>query len=544
MNTKATTDSPFPVPWFSAFFNGPPMRTLAEWAIYDIIIAIREKPDWQTKYKDDAIFNKWKGEFEAQVSEKVVNLVGQEGIDGLFDFVKKDLEWFEKFPSKVAGFDDFSIEFDHMICSSNKAISEEVKKDLQQKAQQLYDLFDELDYHPNSDEKVVDLVHPSLYLLEYGVTPILVDGKVEVLKFDKDRVTKVKAGVDSWGVSSLFQWIPALFELKDGRYKIASYINNLHPKDYESLYETIEDIFNLSIPGLNYTLSRYACGLDNRIKYPTDIYEKGYRELEQKYFDSYDDDLNRMDYEEDVMSRRSEFVKPLDLKYVPPKESDFNLNKFDNLKVIVKMANIELTPEKPTYDGGSWHIEGCINEDIVATILYYYDVENITESKLSFNMAFDDPPYEQNDDFYCKHLFDLHDEGSLQRGLGSVTINEGKLLIFPNGYQHHVDAFELKDKTKPGYRKILCYFLVDPHNDVVISSKDVPPQQAGEKWQSLVDNSILLQIGELGEEHTPKPLETAKTIRGEFMEDRGKHYIEEDEYTDMPYLRKFSLCEH
>ncbi|KAL4954350.1 hypothetical protein BDW69DRAFT_163253 [Aspergillus filifer] len=29
-----------------------------------------------------------------------------------------------------------------------------------------------------------------------------------------------------------------------------------------------------------------------------------------------------------------------------------------NLQVIVKLANIELTPKKPRYEGGSWHIEG------------------------------------------------------------------------------------------------------------------------------------------------------------------------------------------
>lgn len=28
------------------------------------------------------------------------------------------------------------------------------------------------------------------------------------------------------------------------------------------------------------------------------------------------------------------------------------------LQVIVKLANIHLTPEKPRYDGGSWHVEG------------------------------------------------------------------------------------------------------------------------------------------------------------------------------------------
>jgi len=32
--------------------------------------------------------------------------------------------------------------------------------------------------------------------------------------------------------------------------------------------------------------------------------------------------------------------------------------KDQGLQVIVKLANIELTPRKPTYIGGSWHVEG------------------------------------------------------------------------------------------------------------------------------------------------------------------------------------------
>jgi hypothetical protein len=28
------------------------------------------------------------------------------------------------------------------------------------------------------------------------------------------------------------------------------------------------------------------------------------------------------------------------------------------LQIVVKLANIELTPEKPMYEGGTWHVEG------------------------------------------------------------------------------------------------------------------------------------------------------------------------------------------
>jgi hypothetical protein len=74
----------------------------------------------------------------------------------------------------------------------------------------------------------------------------------------------------------------------------------------------------------------------------------------------------------------------------------FNKVSFANsrLQVIVKAAEIRLTPERPQYpgaiatsclfvikiepsrqsSGGTRHIEGMKNEDIIATMIYYYDV--------------------------------------------------------------------------------------------------------------------------------------------------------------------------
>ena len=37
---------------------------------------------------------------------------------------------------------------------------------------------------------------------------------------------------------------------------------------------------------------------------------------------------------------------------------------FGRLQIIIKLANIHLTPEKPEYEGGSWHIEGMANESM------------------------------------------------------------------------------------------------------------------------------------------------------------------------------------
>ena len=42
-----------------------------------------------------------------------------------------------------------------------------------------------------------------------------------------------------------------------------------------------------------------------------------------------------------------------------------NLRKdYRRLQIIVKLANIHLTPEKPRYEGGSWHVEGQLNENM------------------------------------------------------------------------------------------------------------------------------------------------------------------------------------
>ena len=47
------------------------------------------------------------------------------------------------------------------------------------------------------------------------------------------------------------------------------------------------------------------------------------------------------------------------------KKGPLDLRKeYRQLQIIVKLANIHLTPEKPDYEGGSWHVEGQLNENM------------------------------------------------------------------------------------------------------------------------------------------------------------------------------------
>lgn len=156
----------------------------------------------------------------------------------------------------------------------------------------------------------------------------------------------------------------------------------------------------------------------------------------------------------------------------------------DGLQIIFKLANIHLIPEKPTYDGGTWHIEGELNERICATVLYYYGQDNITDSYLAFRhqLCFEDLQdhlYENEYSSFIKFL-SIENEGLGVQNLGKVLTRAGRMLAFPNIVQHQVQPFSLADKTKPGHRKILAMFLVDP--DIQVLSTSVVPPQRRDWW--------------------------------------------------------------
>lgn len=132
-----------------------------------------------------------------------------------------------------------------------------------------------------------------------------------------------------------------------------------------------------------------------------------------------------------------------DLDYAP-REGSRLIDRFrdSGLQVIVKMASIELTPEKPEFPAGGWHVEGQMNEHICGTALYYLDSDNITESNLSFRMQ--TPTNLQSDrsyrvDQHCYYWMEAvfgtalgGDATPCLQNYGSVETREGRLLAFPN----------------------------------------------------------------------------------------------------------------
>ncbi|ORZ31442.1 hypothetical protein BCR44DRAFT_1442340 [Catenaria anguillulae PL171] len=224
------------------------------------------------------------------------------------------------------------------------------------------------------------------------------------------------------------------------------------------------------------------------------------------------------------------------------------------LQVIVKLANIHLTPDNPTYPGGSWHVEGMLNESIIATGLYYYAMDNITESRLHFR-SFVQPPtvnHGQRDVLVDIYGLSASNLGlALCQGKGYITAHEGRAVVFPNLYQHKVFPFELEDKSRPGYRKILAFFLIDParsESGDVLSSAMVPPQQADWLAREFVKDErnpvgarLPAELVEMIGDQVAMTMEQAKEIRLELMEERSMSVSTSNELT---YGAVYNLCEH
>ena len=219
--------------------------------------------------------------------------------------------------------------------------------------------------------------------------------------------------------------------------------------------------------------------------------------------------------------------------------------------MIVKLASIELTPQKPVYDGGSWHVEGMGDEGIVATAIYYVSSENITTAHLRFRTTCEEPyDYEQGDREGVAEVYGIGDDDAAVQELGSCTTGSGRALAWPNSLQHKVESFELADKSKPGRREILVYFLVDPAARRT-STADVPPQQS--EWlhmelrmmprfrrlpEAILERIVHL-VGQAGGHYLG--FATAAKRREALMHER-KFFVRE--CNEKQFVRPWSLCEH
>lgn len=119
--------------------------------------------------------------------------------------------------------------------------------------------------------------------------------------------------------------------------------------------------------------------------------------------------------------------------------------------------------------------------------------------------------------------------------------SEGRLVTFPNILHHQVQPFRLADSTKPGHRKLLALFLVDP-NINVISTADVPCQRADWVDEMAPGNTLLGELGEKDEQLYAMSMDDAVEYRKVLMDERKEFSLMHQRWTEGGGV--ISLCEH
>jgi len=357
---------------------------------------------------------------------------------------------FEKFWERLPELSDA-----YLVETVDNLLEEQTHKDLKINSQDLLDSLPEKDWRADKPN-LLPLVDPLLHCFVSGVT---------AKQFPKEcnfEMPCVKKGLVDKDYSDKYQLLPTEFFVDATTKKVAtrSYINNLDPRKYGELYKSVESVIEAALPHFEKVLSDLV-------------------HLDENY-----------------------------------KNSSITLSGRP-LQIIVGMKSIYLTPNSETtskHGGSKWHIEGLKNERIVASGIYYYDVSNITESRLAFRVQTDD--------------------SNMVNDIGYAVAQSNRLVVFPNLYEHSVLPFKLANKSQSGFRKFITLFLVDPATKI-ISTGDVAPQQTA--WYPITgerSNGLLPLPGTSYSTSGRMTLDQAKQHRIDASAERGVPMTKKEDKSD------------
>jgi hypothetical protein len=284
-----------------------------------IMDSLTEKEDWHRKVFDDEIVSKWREEALAIPDEQFVNLATsdkyqrwdsdgnleirndrdpnrQRPLKGIMttttfncvrctsrvilqaDSIKQLIE---ELRSKARYFEKSglipTLDASASVAKSDKAVPPELHEALCRAFDRLKRDQLSADWHPNTNDLVRNLVHPSMYPLVYGRSRgfteevVGVDdaiakwaGKGDIILNDGWRpslqgrhhypVGNPMVPPEYW--SDTYQWLPANVAFQeDGTVKFTSYVSNLHPNRYPDIYRVIEQLIERSLPSWDQCLA-------------------------------------------------------------------------------------------------------------------------------------------------------------------------------------------------------------------------------------------------------------------------------------------------
>ncbi|KAJ5787075.1 hypothetical protein N7457_002065 [Penicillium paradoxum] len=533
-----------------------PVLTLREIHMVEFMEDLTDIPEWWKKVHDPKFQEQWKKDAMGSGKDITLNMA-QWIIDEL------------QFKAMIYESTNVVALYSGDVTKSDTNISDAFLRDIKAQTQVLEVSQKTLQYfHPGSMNRQRDLISMALYPLVYGKSRILTDkiiglddaiahaGQGEVIPVPKE--TGITREDIAWRVlaredikvrphSRNYQLLPSDWEFReDGKWHIATYINNLHPIKHRNIYKLIEQAFNAIIPQWNATLTPLKDMLHSRarIEYhkveyypvPKEVTSKAPQINPKEAQSEFDDRMEkwRMKHYRAIQPDVGKFIPwavpawmmdklPEDLPSAVRISRGVDLNrdyKDRGLQVITRLIGIDLTPEEPTFDG-QWHIEGTMNEHICAAAFLIYDHDNIGDAYMEFrNMVETDIlgeiEHEPDDLIWLKQIFGLENGEPAIQYPGSIRSTPGRTIMYPSTIQHRFTRFELKDKTKPGTARALVFFLVDP-NIRVISTANIPPQHWGEGLKAAMQKVALDNMKDKG--NMPMSLEEALQNRVKVLEE-------------------------
>ncbi|KAF5874938.1 uncharacterized protein Bfra_003391 [Botrytis fragariae] len=300
------------------------------------------------------------------------------------------------------------------------------------------------------------------------------------IRRQRDDNQSAREEAQNWIESTNYQWLPFEVELdktSDTSVRVTSYINNLHPIKNKGLYGIIEQLATLGTEPWNDCLLKREHG-----RVPTRIRTHGTVGQEEELGESLattersnDNDLNHPEpgtaftYEEWKEGKNGKSIVDQAVwegipehawrsegrhKYIDTAHEFYSISLQESfrdkgLQGFVQIGSIDLGERDKQFPGTDWNIDGTRSEHIAATSIYFYDVQNIVNMQISFRQKTCD--------------------------LGSIAVEEGRLLSWSNALQYKLEPFTRSSLTEPGNAKFIKLMLVDPHYRIC-STQNVPPQ--------------------------------------------------------------------
>ncbi|KAJ2864086.1 hypothetical protein GGH94_003166 [Coemansia aciculifera] len=525
-----------------------PLNTLSERRMRQMSRDIRTKPDWIETLNNMETRANWAAEAKAQ-----------ELTDVEFEYVLDELAYYSSLHLPDS---DAKLSTADGVWFSNTLIDAETTNGLKEYAAILEGVPDrQKDWYPEGQSRVLNMIDPSLYPLIYSRSwlcrqpstspqaaltldaPREFPGSLEMWRQalsdtgdnELDYYLPVINGCNNTCESRGFGWLPSEFRVDDnGAVTIESYINNLHPVKHEALYPIIANVFSKFLPLLEQVVTDLVHPRQPRVKPDSSEYYTSDKPIPDKGSRGYDQ-----------WKEEAEFVPPQPESFVAPSRSvtPYSL-RGRRLQTIVKMSNVELTPENPDYSDKEWKLAGLANERIIATGVFFYDMANIAPACLRFREAISSWDFEADSPHDVVSMIKVYgldedqvdDDYFLSQEVGNVDIKDGQCLVFPSTYQHLMPELRLEDSTKPGHCKMLTFYVVDPSTRIP-STEIVPPQQQ-DWWSEGVFSSgqlsslpHLIRDGIVNKVNYPISLKKAKKLRLD-RADQYERVVSEISYHD------------